>query len=459
MVSVLLQLQPLIDTAVQFLSPALTSVAQFTELFRGDNALDEDLFDEPETDAESTGTGHELTRVTFLSQLRSTVKRMSHVDTRMQHSAPHFTSATCLTLVEQYMSLLGPALYSAQRYVEHLQRSTTSDYFKYLANLTVTCTHSTATVAHRSKTMLREACSALFLVLCFKETQSRILLFNRALKRALLTKGVLQTEVSDPSRALLEWFEHAWRFAPTSIEIFYQMHRLRLDIAIRADLATPETLALAHSLRYNPPAKKKKAASTGGDEVIELTDEQSQSRVDTDLTNHALVENVVLAYKHCIDMLKFHTHIDLALARLYHDLPEMRDDKLALEIVRPLFNAEKLKTTNKARKKQLLTAPFCRIYITPDMDALHRPHKTIATDRKAMRLLVSLAGQQHDSSLLTIICTRTEHEKLLEDLRVAALQRAVDVSTAMTLVRGETDAWTGVEQRSGGRARASARGD
>jgi hypothetical protein len=137
----------------------------------------------------------------------------------------------------------------------------------------------------------------------------------------------------------------------------------------------------------------------------------------------------------------------------------MRDDKLALEIVRPLFNAEKLKTTNKARKKQLLTAPFCRIYITPDMDALHRPHKTIATDRKAMRLLVSLAGQQHDSSLLTIICTRTEHEKLLEDLRVAALQRAVDVSTAIKLVRGETDAWTGVEQRSGGRARASARGD
>lgn len=433
MVSVLLQLQPLMDSATQFLSPALIPVTQFTELFRGDNALSEDLFDDEETDTDTNteATGHALTRVTLLSQLRSVIKRMSHVDTRMENSPVQFSAAYCMALVEQYMALLGPALYSAQRYVHHLQHSTTTDYFKYLANLTVTCTHSTATVAQRSKAMLRKACSALFLAVSFKETQSRILLFNRALKRAVLTRGVLQNDVSATSRALLEWFEHAWRFAPTSIEVFYQMHRLRLDIAIRSELATPETLALAHSLRYNPPAKKKKPAANGSDEVIELTDDQSQSR-DTELTNHALVENVVLAYRHCIDMLKFHTHINLALARLYHDLPEMRDDKLALEVVRPLFNTDKLKTTNKARKKQLLTQPFCRIYITPDMDALHRPHKTIAIDRKAMRLLVTLAGLERDSSLLTIICTRTEHEKLLEDLRTSAISRAVEVSACAT---------------------------
>lgn len=437
MVAVLLQLQPLMDTATQFLSPALIPVTQFTELFRGDNALTEDLFDEdePDTEAEVTVTGHALTHVTFLSQLRSVVKRMSHVDTRMENSPVQFNAAYCLTLIEQYFALLGPAQYSAQRYVEHLQRSTTSDYFKFLTNLTVTCTHSTATVALRSRHMLKEACTALFLIVGFKETQGRILMFNRALKRALLTKGVLQNDVRGTSRALLEWFEHAWRFAPTSIEVFYQMHRLRLDVAIRPDLDAPETIALAHSLRYNPPAKKKKAAANGSEEVIELTDEQSQSRADTELTNHVLVENVVLAYKHCIDMLKFHTHINLALARLYHDMPEIRDDKLALEVVRPLFNTDKLKTTNKARKKQLLTAPFCRIYITPDMDVLHRPHKTIVTERKAMRLLVSLAGQQRDSSLLTIICTRTELEKLLEDLRIAALQRAVDVSECDTRER------------------------
>jgi len=433
MVTVLLNLQPLLNTAVRCLSPALVSVAQFTELFRGDNILSEELLCDFESDAEISVVGHHSTRATLLSQLQTLIKRMSHVDTRMENVPVQFHAAHCLTLVEHYASLLGPALYTAQRYVQHLQHSTTSDYFKFLPNLTVTCARPSTAIANQSKTMLRDACSGLFLVLCFKETPGRLLLFNRALKRALLMQGVLQNDVSATSHTLLEWFEHAWRFAPTNIEIFYQMHRLRLDIAIKPELATPETLSLAHSLRYNPSAKKKRVVATSGEDVIELSDEQSQLRAEPELNNHVLIENIALAYKHCIDMLRLHTHINLALARLYHERPEVRDDARALELVRPLFNTDKLKTNNKTRKKQLLTALFCRIYITLDMDALHRPHKTIATDRKAMRLLVYLAAQQQDSSLLTIICTRTENEKLLEDLRIIALQQAINVSHVKVL--------------------------
>jgi hypothetical protein len=209
------------------------------------------------------------------------------------------------------------------------------------------------------------------------------------------------------------------------------MHRLRLDLALDRARASPAALALAHSLRYSPPVKKKKGAGQS-EELIEVSDEQSQSRDIVDTTD-TLVENVVLALKHCLDMVKVNTYINITLATLLHTA-QSHNARRALEVVRGLFNAEQLKTTNKARKKLLLTSAFCRIYTHTEMEPLNRPLKTLAVDRKAMRLLVTLATEVRDSSLLTIICTRTEHEKLFEDVRVIALTGALDVSHTMTRV-------------------------